>query len=95
MEVDVEAACRRNAKREGGHLIKFLPWITTGFPDRILLLPGAWIVFIEFKAPKKGLRPRQAYWRRILEGLGFRYAVVRTVEQFEWLLTQWKESHPY
>ena len=40
-------------------------------PDRLILLPGGKVGFVECKAPGKQLRPLQVHRKRQLEGLGF------------------------
>ena len=47
-----------------------------GVPDRIVLLPGGRIAFVELKAPGKNLRPLQLKRKRQLERLGFSVYVV-------------------
>ncbi len=54
---------------------KCLKWVSPGWrgvPDRILLLPGGRVYFVELKRPKGGkVDPLQTWWKRQLEGLGF------------------------
>lgn len=54
---------------------KCLKWVCPGWrgvPDRILLLPGGRVYFVELKRPKGGkVDPLQKWWKRQLEGLGF------------------------
>jgi hypothetical protein len=60
---------------------KCLKWVCPGWsgvPDRILLLPGGRIIFVELKRPKGGvLTKRQEWWRRELWRLGFDAYVVK------------------
>jgi len=83
LEKSIEAACKRLVEAEGGEWIKLLPWVSTGLPDRLMLLPGGRVVFVEMKAPRGRLRPRQAWWMRRLTGLGFEYAIARTPAELE------------
>ena len=57
-----------------------------GWPDRILLCPGAKIVFIEFKRPGEQLRPLQEFTLDKLRSMGFRAEMVNSVEQFKLIL---------
>ena len=54
---------------------KCLKWVCPGWrgvPDRILLLPGGRVQFVELKRPKGSkVDPLQKWWKRQLEGLGF------------------------
>ena len=43
-----------------------------GFPDKLILLPDARTLFVELKKPGGTLRPGQAYWRKRLQGMGFK-----------------------
>ena len=43
----------------------------SGVPDRIVLIPGGKICFVELKAPGKTERPRQMYVQGQLRKLGF------------------------
>ena len=89
VEADLERACMRRTKAVGGLWLKFLPWLTTGFPDRLLLLPEGYIVFVETKAPRGRMRPRQAFWQRTLLQLGFRHRVIRSMLEFDALLDEY------
>ena len=69
------------AKKRGGLAAKFVSPGLDGVPDRITLLPGCRMAFVELKAPGKTLRPLQALRKEQLEGLGFRVFVVDGPEQ--------------
>ena len=43
----------------------------TGVPDRMILMPGGEMFFVELKAPGKKERPRQRYVQDQLRALGF------------------------
>ena len=69
------------AKKRGGLAAKFVSPGLDGVPDRITLLPGGRMAFVELKAPGKTLRPLQALRKEQLEGLGFRVFIVDGPEQ--------------
>ena len=52
-------------------------------PDRICLLPGRVLAFVELKAPGKHVRDGslQEFWGRELQRLGFRWYEVSTTEE--------------
>lgn len=86
MERYTERHCRTLAQTIGGVLIKLSPVSMAGIPDRLLLMPGGIIVFIEFKSKGKYLEPLQRWWRDKLVAMGFRHAVCRTMDDFRALL---------
>lgn len=71
LEKEVESKLIKPVKNMGGLCLKFVTPGFTGVPDRIILLPGAHIVFVETKQPGKKERPRQEYVQGILRRLGF------------------------
>ena len=55
-----------------------------GVPDRLVLLPGAHVIFVELKQPGKKERRRQIYVQGLLRNLSFEvYSAVNTMEQIE------------
>lgn len=63
-----------------------------GVPDRLVLLPGGKIAFIELKAPGKTLRPLQVRRKRQLEALGFSVYCIDGVEQIGGILSEIQSS---
>lgn len=74
-ERDVEKFLVRKVEDKKGQALKFNT-TKNGMPDRIILLPGGKIVFVEVKAPKEKPRPLQVKRMKDLEKLGFKTAVV-------------------
>lgn len=75
-ESTVEYKYRDAIKRKGGLCIKLIAVSFTGLPDRLILLPGARIWFVEFKYGRGKLSPRQIVIKGILERLGFEVKVI-------------------
>ena len=77
LERDIERALVGMVKRRGGLCLK---WVCPGFagvPDRIVLLPGGRVVFVEVKRPRGGkVAPLQEWWAGKLKKLGFPHWVV-------------------
>lgn len=76
----IEKVLRQEVKRQGGWCLKFVSPGTAGVPDRICILPGGVLAFVETKAPgrdvaKDGL---QAFWQTELCSLGQKAYVVST-----------------
>lgn len=77
LEKDIEAKLVALIRRRGGLCLKWVCPGWAGVPDRICLLPGGRVVFVELKRPKGGvLSSRQKWWRRKLQELGFRHWVI-------------------
>ena len=70
-EKTIEAKLVQAVRTKGGLAPKFTSPGFDGVPDRLVLLPGGKMAFIEVKAPGKTMRPLQKRRKRQLEGLGF------------------------
>ena len=80
-EATIERKLVSAAKVRGGICPK---WVSPGYdgvPDRIVLLPGGKIGFVEVKAPGEKPRPLQLARHKTLMNLGFRVYVIDSVEQ--------------
>lgn len=71
LERDIEKKLIRPVKNLGGLCLKFETPGLTGVPDRIILLPGRHVLFVETKQPGKKERARQVYVHGLLRALGF------------------------
>ena len=76
LEKTIEDFLKRLVKEEGGLCIKLIPIGTAGIPDRLVLLPGGKILFVELKAPGEKPRTIQTVWQKKIEALGFDSVVV-------------------
>lgn len=74
----LEKRLREAVERLGGLCIKLLPFLFTGLPDRMVLLPGGKIYFVELKTTGADMRPRQKYVKKQLEKLGFKVFIIDT-----------------
>ena len=70
-EKQVEQKLIKAVKDVGGMCPKLVSPGTDGMPDRLVLLPGCRIAFVEVKAPGKEPRPLQVMRHRQLRALGF------------------------
>lgn len=52
-----------------------------GWPDRMILCPGGWIMFVEMKREKKDAQPHQAFIHKILKELNFHVVVCDSFEK--------------
>ena len=76
------------AKRRGGMAVKFTSPGTNGMPDRLVLLPGGRMGFVELKAPGKKPRLVQELRMRQLRRLGFFAVVIDGLEQIGGVLDE-------
>ena len=79
-EKDIEKALRVKVKALGGHALKFSSCIEGGYPDRIVLLPGGSIAFVELKSSGEKPRKLQTIRHAELRGLGFHVEVIDSMD---------------
>lgn len=72
----IEQKLCQSVKAAGGICPKFVSPGFDGMPDRLVLLPGGAVGFIEVKAPGKKPRPLQESRHRLLRELGFQVYVL-------------------
>lgn len=87
-EKTVENKLVKAVKAKGGLTPKFVSPGFDGVPDRLALLPGGKIAFIELKAEGKTLRPLQVRRKRQLEALGFSVYCIDRPEQIGGILDE-------
>lgn len=75
-EKDIEHKLVTAVKRCGGVAVKFISPGFDGMPDRIVLLRGGKLGFVEVKTPGKHPRPLQKARHRMLQKLGFKVYVI-------------------
>ena len=93
LERDVEQALRCRVEKHGGLCLKWVCPGWSGVPDRIILLPGGQVMFVETKRPKGGrIEPLQKWWAKTLHRLGFRHLFVHTVADIDVLEQYIKEG---
>lgn len=80
LEKDIEAALVRRIKKIGGIAYKFTSPSRRSVPDRLCVLPGGRVVFIECKAPGKKPTRLQAAEHERLRALGAEVLVVDSKE---------------
>ena len=85
-EKSIEAYLVRKTRAAGGLCLKFTSHVDTGYPDRLLLLPGGKTAWVEVKS--KGRKPRrlQSLRMRELSGLGFSVHVADSKEKVDAIL---------
>lgn len=88
LERVIESRLRQEAKKRGGMALKFVSPGMNGVPDRIVLLPGGKMAFVELKVP--GKVPRALQEKRIgqLRQLGFLVYVLDSTERIGGILDE-------
>ena len=72
----IEQKFREAVRNAGGMAVKFTSPGLDGMPDRLALLPGGRMAFVEVKAPGKKPRLLQEARHRMLRRLGFKVYVL-------------------
>ena len=87
-EKAIEKKLVQAVKSAGGIAPKFTSPGFDGIPDRIVLLPGGRMAFVEVKAPGEKPRPLQLARHRLLRELGFKVYVLDDEHQIGGLLDE-------
>lgn len=84
LEKEIEGKLVKAVKARRGLCLKWVCPGWAGVPDRIILMPGGRVFFVETKRPKGGvLSARQKWWRETLRALGFSCWVAWTLDDLE------------
>jgi len=75
----------------GGWSLKLWSVSVTGLPDRMVLMPGGVIRFVELKSSGKKPTPRQLVVHNQLRQLGFDVDVIDTEQQLQQFLNQFSK----
>lgn len=73
-----------------GLCLKLLSAHITGLPDRLLLIPGGRVIFVEMKSTGEKPRKIQKFIHNKLIGLGFRVEVIDSSEQVKKLVQEYE-----
>lgn len=90
-EKQVEQKLVKAVKAAGGICPKLISPGMDGMPDRMVLLPGCRIGFVEVKAPGQKPRPLQEQRHRTLRRLGFPVFVMDDPAQAEDIIREVQE----
>lgn len=87
-EKAIEKKLVQTVKASGGIALKFVSPGFNGMPDRIVLLPGGHIGFVEVKAPGEKPRPLQLARHGLLRRLGFWVYILDDEQQIGGILDE-------
>lgn len=86
-EASIEDYLRQRTEGLGGVCIKLSPTGLRGVPDRLIVLSGPRVVFVELKRPTGGVISKlQHWWRDRLVALGCEHHFVKTRAEVDALL---------
>ena len=83
LEKDIEQYLCKEVNKLGGTAYKFTAPGRRSVPDRLCLIPGGIMIFIECKKPGEELTPTQKYKAVELKNLGFDVTWVDTKERVD------------
>jgi hypothetical protein len=87
LEASIEKYLVRCVKEYRGLVLKLVPFNLKGIPDRLIVLPGPRIIFVEVKRPKGGVVARhQTWWMERLTDLGCEHAFVYATDDVDKLI---------
>ena len=91
IESDIEKYLKRRVERDlHGRCWKWVSPGRRGVPDRIVLLPGGVVFFVELKAPGEKERPDQVYTQGLLRGLDLIvYSSVDSKQKVDEIVRRW------
>ena len=88
----IEKKLVQAVKTSGGIAPKFVSPGFDGMPDRIVLLPGGHMGFVEVKAPGEKPRPLQLSRHGLLRRLGFKVYILDDEQQIGGILDEIQTS---
>ena len=89
LERDIERHLVRRVAERGGVAYKWVSPGRVGVADRIVMLPGGRVWFVELKTVKGRLSPLQTIFAADMARMGMNYAVLKTKEEAD----QWLSGH--
>ena len=87
-ERTIEQKLAARVRAMGGIAPKFTSPGFDGMPDRLVLLPGGRMGFVELKTPGKKPRALQLARHRLLRRLGFKVYVIDEINQIDSVLEE-------
>lgn len=92
LEKHIEQKFKKAVENAGGICLKLDPTTLVGIPDRLAILPGNHIAFIELKAPGKQPRPIQVHRHNQLRAIGCMVRILDNPNDIESLINEIRSS---
>jgi len=92
LEKTTEKKLTKAVREMEGIALKFVSPGFSGVPDRLVLLPGSKIAFVELKSHGKHLQPLQVKRKKQLEALGFSVYCIDHLDQIGGVLDEIRAS---
>lgn len=92
LEKHIEQKFKKAVENAGGICLKLDPTTMVGIPDRLAILPGNHIAFIELKAPGKHPRPIQTHRHNQLRAIGCMVRILDNPDDIERLIHEIRAS---
>lgn len=93
-ERDIETVLVSEVRKHGGRAYKFVSPGNDGVPDRLVVMPGGVIIFVELKSDTGRLSPQQKVQLKRLEEMGQDVRVVKGPDGLQMFFLQmgWLDS---
>jgi hypothetical protein len=88
-----ERLLRKTAVRAGGLCFKLPAFLYRGIPDRLVLMPGGRLFFLELKAFGKKPTEVQLTFQKILQTMGFNSEIITGKDEMERFLHEHIRPH--
>ena len=92
MEKDVERYLRSEIEKLGGLCLKFVSPGNAGVPDRLVILPGGRVWFVEVKTDGGRVRPLQRWWQKKLRAVGIPSLIIKGMVDAQVFITLLQEG---
>ena len=82
LESEIQAKCVKYATEQGWIVLKVIASNMNGISDLILFKDNT-TIFVEMKTPTGKVAPLQLYRQKQLQAQGFKYEIVRSLDEFK------------
>lgn len=92
MEKYIERYLRKEIEKLGGLCLKFVSPGNAGVPDRLVILPGGRVWFVEVKTDGGRVRPLQRWWQKKLRAVGIPSLIIKGMVDAQVFITLLQEG---